>query len=271
MHTDVASLWSLCLLCFALGLRHGFDADHLAVIDGVTRINAPTRPRFARYAGMLFSTGHAGVVFLVSLAIAWLASGWEPPHWLEWSGSAIAFLFLAGLGIANIRAAWGTPPGMIVRPVGFRSNFVGQINSPLAMAATGALFALSFDSVSQAIFFSISGSHFGGATGVALAALSFFAGMVVTDGLNGLWIARILRKADHRSFTASRIMSWSIGIMSLTVAAFLVASLLSPTVSSAVENHALWLSAAVLGGTTLAFFGTLLLRAGGSKKIGGLA
>lgn len=271
MDTDIASLWSLCLLCFALGLRHGFDADHLAVIDGVTRINASTRPRFARYAGVLFSAGHAGIVFLVSLAIAWLATGWQPPQWLEWSGSVIAFLFLASLGIANIRAAWNTPHGVIVRPVGFRANFVGQINSPFAMAATGALFALSFDSVSQAVFFSISGSQFGGGTGVMLAAFSFFAGMVMTDGLNGFWISRMLDKADHRSFVASRIMSWTIGAMSLVVAAFLVGSVLSPAMGEEIDSHGIWLSAAVLAGVALAFLGTLLLRDANAKEMTGPA
>jgi hypothetical protein len=35
---------SLLILTFVLGMKHGFDADHLATIDGLTRYNARTRP-----------------------------------------------------------------------------------------------------------------------------------------------------------------------------------------------------------------------------------
>ena len=47
--------------------RHGFDADHLATIDGLTRYNARANPRLARMAGALFSLGHGVVVLLVAL------------------------------------------------------------------------------------------------------------------------------------------------------------------------------------------------------------
>jgi high-affinity nickel-transport protein len=40
MH-DLPTEWSaLAALVFLLGLKHGFDADHLAAIDGLTRYNA---------------------------------------------------------------------------------------------------------------------------------------------------------------------------------------------------------------------------------------
>ena len=39
MH-DLPTDWgALCALVFLLGMRHGFDADHLATIDGLTRLN----------------------------------------------------------------------------------------------------------------------------------------------------------------------------------------------------------------------------------------
>lgn len=40
---------ALVLLVFVLGLKHGFDADHLATIDGLTRYNARTNPGLARF------------------------------------------------------------------------------------------------------------------------------------------------------------------------------------------------------------------------------
>ena len=45
-----ATWTALCALAFVLGLKHGFDADHLATIDGLTRYNARTSPRLAEAA-----------------------------------------------------------------------------------------------------------------------------------------------------------------------------------------------------------------------------
>ncbi len=44
---ELPATWTaLCMLAFVLGARHGFDADHLATIDGLTRYNARTNPRW---------------------------------------------------------------------------------------------------------------------------------------------------------------------------------------------------------------------------------
>ena len=63
-------LMALSLLVFVLGLKHGFDADHLATIDGLTRYNSWTRPGLARYCGALFSLGHGTVVIAIALALS---------------------------------------------------------------------------------------------------------------------------------------------------------------------------------------------------------
>ena len=53
------ALTSLVAFAFLFGLKHGFDADHLATIDGLARVQARHgRPRLARCAGLLFSAGH---------------------------------------------------------------------------------------------------------------------------------------------------------------------------------------------------------------------
>ena len=53
---DAASSWiALCGLVFLLGLRHGFDADHLATIDALTRLNQRRGLGVARWCGVLFS------------------------------------------------------------------------------------------------------------------------------------------------------------------------------------------------------------------------
>ena len=70
---------ALCALAFVLGARHGFDADHLATIDGLTRYNARTNPALARFCGALFSLGHGLVVCGVAFATAALTTGWQTP------------------------------------------------------------------------------------------------------------------------------------------------------------------------------------------------
>ena len=45
MNSLPATWIALCALAFVLGLKHGFDADHLATIDGLTRYNARANPR----------------------------------------------------------------------------------------------------------------------------------------------------------------------------------------------------------------------------------
>ena len=96
--------FALVLLVFALGLRHGFDADHLATIDGLTRFNARSNPRWARFCGTLFSLGHGAVVVAIALAVSLLSRRWTAPEWLEMSGAWISIVFLTLLGVLNLRA-----------------------------------------------------------------------------------------------------------------------------------------------------------------------
>ena len=53
---------ALVLLVFVLGLKHGFDADHLAAIDGLTRYNLRQAPARARdkSPGPLCAAGREG-------------------------------------------------------------------------------------------------------------------------------------------------------------------------------------------------------------------
>ena len=49
--------------------------------------------------------------------------------------------------------------------------------------------------------------------------LVFTLGMVVTDALNGLWVSRLVARADARAAGASRAMSLAIALLSLAIAA----------------------------------------------------
>ena len=59
----------LAVVAYTLGLRHGFDADHIAAIDNFTRrmVGRGERPAAV---GLCFSLGHSSVVIAASLLIA---------------------------------------------------------------------------------------------------------------------------------------------------------------------------------------------------------
>lgn len=204
--TELPTHWlALVAVVFLLGLKHGLDADHLAAIDGLTRFNAGRRPILSRWSGLLFSAGHGVVVTMVAVVVATVALDWHAPGWLEETGTWISIAFLTLLGAANLAAVLRTPRGAMVRPVGLRSRFLERLTRaehPVLIAAVGAAFALSFDTISQAVLFSLTGSHLAGWIFAAILGLVFTAGMMATDALNGLWVSHLVRNADARAAAA---------------------------------------------------------------------
>ena len=61
---------------------------------------------------------------------------------------------------------------------------------------------------------------------------TFMTGMMATDGINGLWIARLIRRSDQLACYASRAMSLTVALLSLLVAGFGVARYFSPGVAA---------------------------------------
>ena len=242
MDTLPADFLSLMILTFVLGMKHGFDADHLATIDGLTRFNARQRPALARYCGSLFSLGHGVVVMAIALGVSALAGQWEVPEWFGVLGSLISIAFLVALGSLNLVAVLRTSPDQVVLPVGLKGRWLGRlrhVSHPALIALVGALFALSFDTLSQAAFFALTATQFGGAGHAFLLASLFMAGMLLTDGINGLWIARLIARADQVALVASRVMGLVVSAISLLVAAFGAAKLLSPAVDAWSEGKEL--------------------------------
>ena len=233
---------SLLILTFVLGMKHGFDADHLATIDGLTRFNARARPGMARYCGTLFSLGHGAVVMAIALGVSTLAGQWEVPEWFGTLGALISIAFLVALGSLNLGAVLRAEPHEIVQPVGVKGRLLGglrQVSHPALVALVGALFALSFDTLSQATFFALTATQFGGWEHALLLATLFMAGMLLTDGINGLWIARLIARADQVALIASRVMGLVVSGISLLVAAFGAAKLLSPAIDAWSEGKEL--------------------------------
>ncbi|MBK7262523.1 MAG: nickel transporter [Rubrivivax sp.] len=224
---------SLILLVFVLGLKHGFDADHLATIDGLTRWHSRRGARLANCCGALFSAGHGLVVMAVAVAASLLARQWALPTWLEQTGAWISIAFLLGLGLLNLYAVLSARPEQVVAPRGIKGRWLGGLTRaehPLLIAGVGMLFALSFDTLSLALLFGFTAQGAGGTPEALLLGALFTLGMLVADGANGLWIARLIRRADETARIASRVLGLALGGMSLLVAAYGIARLLNPAV-----------------------------------------
>lgn len=242
METLPTDWLSLLILTFVLGMKHGFDADHLATIDGLTRYNARQRPGLARYCGTLFSLGHGAVVMAIALGVSAIAGRWEVPEWFGLLGAVISIAFLVALGSLNLAAVLAAGPDEIVQPVGLKGKLLGNlrhVSQPALIALVGALFALSFDTLSQAAFFALTATQFGGWEHALILASLFMLGMLLTDGINGLWIARLIARADQVALVASRVMGLVVSGVSLLVAAFGAAKLLSPAVNAWSEGKEL--------------------------------
>jgi high-affinity nickel-transport protein len=213
----------LTALVLALGVKHGFDPDHLVAIDGCARSSARTQPQLARWSGLFFSLGHGAIVTLVGLAVALYAQDWNAPRWLEPLGATISFAVLLFLGLGNLFMAWRAAPDAIVAPVGLRGRWIherlARASHPVTIAAVGAAFALSFDTVSHAVLFSLSGATAAGGLFALALGVVFTLGMALTDALNGWWVARMVQRADRQAARASRWMSLVIGSLCLAIAA----------------------------------------------------
>ena len=264
-HTLPTHWPALVAVVFLLGLKHGLDPDHLAAIDGLTRFTSGRRPRLSRWSGALFSAGHGVVVTLVAVAVATVATGWSAPAWLEDAGTWTSVAFLALLGVANLGVVARTPRGEVVRIVGFRGRLferLMRVDHPVLIAAVGATFAVSFDTMSYAVLFSVTGSHLAGWLFAALLGVLFTLGMVATDALNGLWVSRLVARADQRAAAASRAMSIAIGILALAVAALGAARHAAPSLDARVDSWGVATGLAVIAMATLAYL-YAMRRAGG--------
>ena len=257
MHTMPQDWLGLVLVVFVLGMKHGMDPDHLATIDGMARFNALNRPRLSRWAGFLFSLGHGSVVTLVATIVGYSAAEWVAPSWLEHAGAWISIIFLIVLGSANLRAVLSAAPGQHVVPVGLKGRFLrrfSEASHPVVIAGVGAAFALSFDTMSLTALFSVTASKLAGVIFSIGLGVLFMLGMMLTDGVNGWWVARLLRKTNRRALIASRVMGLSIAFLSLAIAALGMARYFAPAIGAMIEGTGLLMGGALIA-ILLASFG----------------
>ena len=99
-------LLGTAFLAYIFGLRHAFDADHIAAIDNVVRkLMQGGKSPYA--AGFFFSLGHSTIVVLASVAIAATATALQGNldafHDIGGAiGTTVSALFLVVIGIANL-------------------------------------------------------------------------------------------------------------------------------------------------------------------------
>ncbi|EHL30435.1 HoxN/HupN/NixA family nickel/cobalt transporter [Legionella drancourtii] len=209
--------WFLIVMAFLLGIRHGFDLDHLATIDSITRTVSDNR-YLAKIIGFLFSLGHGLVVILISLIIG---SGLQPlavPEWLNGVGNSISIAFLFIFGLLNLWSIFQHPAKSTV-PTSLKNylskKLIHKNFNPIFIILIGILFAFSFDTVSQVILFSLAATALAGCLFSVLLGTVFMLGMMVTDGLNGLFISSLIQRANGVSFLFSRIAGLMIASFSL--------------------------------------------------------
>jgi nickel/cobalt transporter (NiCoT) family protein len=269
--TELPTSWlAACGLTFMLGLRHGVDADHLAAIDAMTRLNRRRGASFSRWCGALFSLGHGVVVLLIAVAAALAGRRLQLPAWIEAVGSVSSILFLLLLGSLNLRTLLADDGSRPAVPMGLRSAWMAglfdEIRSPGAVVTVGAAFAVSFDTLSQALLFAALGTKFGGVEQSAILAVMFFAGMLAADGINGYWMSRLFASADRGSAATSRAMGWAVVVGSFAVAGLAALRMAIQGIDLWWEDRDHWLSAGVIGFVCAGWLVTLTLRGAGRGR-----
>lgn len=210
---------SLGITAYTLGLRHAFDADHLAAIDNTTRKLMNDTGKKPVSVGFWFALGHSTVVLALAVLIAVgsravgvLTSEDSGIHQvLGAAGTALAGIFLYVIGVINLAVLIG-----IVRVFrelrrgefdesaledrlnsrGLFNRFLGSltrsVRHPAQMFPLGLLFGLGFDTATEVTILVLAGM--GASSGlpwyaIMVLPLLFAAGMALLDTLDGLFMS----------------------------------------------------------------------------------
>jgi nickel/cobalt transporter (NiCoT) family protein len=208
----------LGITAYTLGLRHAFDADHIAAIDNTTRelMAEGQRPLSV---GFWFSLGHSTIVFalgvLVVVGVRGLSgavqddgSGLQQATGLI--GPLVSGTFLVVIGLLNLVLLAGIvgivrrmrrgdldeaqleaeldQPGVMTR---FYARATRAVRKPWHMYPLGCLFGLGFDTATEVALLVLAGA--GAAGGLPFYAILclpilFAAGMSLFDTLDGMFM-----------------------------------------------------------------------------------
>lgn len=226
MEQDIASFTGLFLL-FLLGMRHGLDPDHIAVIDAMTYRSIEQRLGLAPWVGTLFALGHGLAVTAVSVLVSAVASDFAPSQGIaavmEWVPVALLLL----IGTLNLHALLGKKP---YAPTGWKTHFIPRrlrkSSHPAAVFCVGVLFALVFDTATQAAAWGYVATAQSGLYMALVTGLVFTFGMVITDTLDGRLMCRLLSRAASRAQAQAyrRKLGWVVVLMAYGVALYSIAA-----------------------------------------------
>jgi high-affinity nickel-transport protein len=236
------ALAGLGTLAYTFGLRHAFDADHIAAIDNTTRkfLQEGKRPLGV---GFFFSLGHSTIVFALTaaLVVATKTVGSAVPAFQRYGGSlgaGVSGTFLWIIGVLNllvlidvVRIFRELKRGRYDRErleerlldCGFMNRFfVGRffrlIDRSWHMYPLGVLFGLGFDTATEVGLLAIAagvGSHQIPFVAVLSLPLLFAAGMSLMDTADGAFMSQAYGWAFSNPV---RKVYYNITVTSLSVA-----------------------------------------------------
>ncbi len=258
-HAQVFGI-GLGVTAYTLGMRHAFDADHIAAIDNTTRklLSDGKRPMSV---GFWFSLGHSSVVFglcfLLALGMKALAGSVENDNSTLHTitgviGVTVSGTFLWIIGILNLIAFIGiikvwrrarngdfdeealehhlNSRGFINRILG---GLTKSVTKPWNMYPIGFLFGLGFDTATEVSLLVLAG----GAAAFSLpwyAILTlpvlFAAGMSLLDAADGVFMAKAYRWAfakPLRRLYYNATVTWLSVFVALVIGTIELSSVLS--------------------------------------------
>jgi len=208
----------LGITAYTLGVRHAFDADHIAAIDNATR-KLVAENRKPMSVGFWFSLGHSTIVFvlvaLLAAGVKALAANLEDENsrlqqWTGIFGTGVSGTFLILIGLLNLMSLigiWRVFRGMrqgrldeaeLERRLvdrGALNRVFGPlmraVRAPWQMYPVGLLFGLGFDTVTEVGLLVIAGGA--AATdlpwyAILVLPVLFSAGMSLFDALDGTFM-----------------------------------------------------------------------------------
>ena len=212
----ISEILPFLLLAFAMGLRHGLDPDHLAIINGVS-IQEAQHQSMSRWNGFMFSLGHGLTVTIIGLAIAGIAGAQLFPvavlSFTEW----IPIGLLIFTGLLNLYFLVNNKKHENASHEKFKRLGIGENTSHFKMILIGILFALVFDTASQTATWAIVAQQDDKVVMSLAIGIVFTLGMIITDTANGFLFSYAYQKnIDNKTLISiQNVLGYVIGLTSL--------------------------------------------------------